>query len=316
MNLHKNNTLFRKTIRVAAQHLEINEIFVEKDYWITLLLNSLSKSTYAQNSVFKGGTSLSKCFELINRFSEDVDIAIIHKTGQSGTDIKNIIRETEKYMTQELAEIQIDGVTSKGSRFRKSVHEYESIDKKNKDNKLIVEINSFANPFPYHYRSIQSMVYDFLKQTGNTKIIRQYDLQSFQINVLDKEQTLLEKLVSLFRFSFDSNPIESMKKKVRHFYDLYYLMNDSTCVSFVKSDEFNIKLDKIVTHDKEIFDEPIGWREKTISESPLITDFYNVWKQIKSTYKTELSALAYTSIPDEVHVANSFKKIVNLIEGI
>jgi len=219
-------------------------------------------------------------------------------------------------MTRELTEIKIDGVTSKGSRFRKSVHEYESIDKKNKDNKLIVEVNSFANPFPYQVRSIKSMVHDFLAQTGNTKLVQQYNLQPFQINVLNKEQTLLEKLVSLIRFSFDTHPIESMKKKIRHFYDLHYLMNDTTCVSFVKSDEFNMKLDEIVTHDKKIFGEPIGWREKTIAESPLINDFDNVWKQIKSTYKMELSALAYASIPDEVHVANSFKKIVNLIEGI
>ena len=55
----------------------------------------------------------------------------------------------------------MEGVTSKGSRFRKSVHEYESIDAKNKNNKLIVEINSFANPFPYQVRSVKSLVHDF-----------------------------------------------------------------------------------------------------------------------------------------------------------
>ena len=93
-------------------------------------------------------------------------------------------------------------------------------------------------------------------------------------------------------------------------------MNDNECVLFVKSDMFNLKLKELLIHDKEIFDEPIGWREKAIAESPLVTNFGNVWKQIRSTYKMELSALAYTSIPDEAHVAKSFKKLVKLVEGI
>ena len=55
----------------------------------------------------------------------------------------------EKEITSDLNELQIDGVTSKGSRFRKSVFEYVTTEKGNASNKLIVEINSFANPFPF-----------------------------------------------------------------------------------------------------------------------------------------------------------------------
>jgi predicted nucleotidyltransferase component of viral defense system len=264
MNLHDDKKLFSDTIRAAAQNLKINEVFVEKDYWITLVLNRLAKSQSAKEAVFKGGTSLSKGFGLINRFSEDVDIAIIHENNKSGNEIKNIIRTIEKEMTSELNEIQLEGVTSKGSRFRKSVHEYESIDTKNKNNKLIVEINSFANPFPYQPLPVKNLIHDFLTQTGNEKIIKQYSLQPFQINVLHKEQTLLEKLVSLIRFSFDKNPVESISKKIRHFYDLHYLMNDADCADFVKSDDFKKKFNELLTHDKELFDKPEGWREKTM----------------------------------------------------
>src|SRR5690606_11520618 len=49
---------------------------VEKDWWVTLTLRALFQSAYAQHIVFKGGTSLSKCWKLISRFSEDVDIAL------------------------------------------------------------------------------------------------------------------------------------------------------------------------------------------------------------------------------------------------
>jgi predicted nucleotidyltransferase component of viral defense system len=313
MNLHTNKKLFSDTIRAASEHLKINEEFVEKDYWITLLLKKLSKSKYSKDTVFKGGTSLSKCYGIINRFSEDVDIAIINDDDKSGNQVKTIIRETGKAMTTELTEINIEGVTSKGSRFRKTVHEYESTDPKNKNNKIIVEINSFANPFPHLLHSINTMVHDFLNQTGNTKIIEQYNLQPFQINVLDKKQTLLEKLASLIRFSLDENPAESIKNKIRHFYDIYYLISDTDCISFSKTEEFKTKFNELLIHDKEIFDEPVGWKNKSIYDSPLLHNFDSIWEQLKSTYRTELFALAFSAIPDEEEIAKSFKEIVSII---
>ena len=315
MNLHNDKKLFRDTIRAAAQNLKINELFVEKDYWISLVLHRLSESKFYSDSVFKGGTSLSKSYGLIDRFSEDIDIAIINEDSKSGNEIRSLIRNVEKEMTKDLIEIQIKGLTSKGSRFRKTVHEYDSIDEKNKNNKLVVEVNSFANPFPHQVRPVKSLVYDFLLQTGNTGIIDPHSLQPFDINVLNKEQTLLEKLVSLIRFSYDENPTESIKRRVRHFYDLHFLMDDSDCASFVKADGFIQKLMELLVHDKDIFDDPPGWQDKTIAESPLISDFENMWNQIRSTYRTELSALAYSKIPDEVYIAQSFKELIKRIQS-
>jgi predicted nucleotidyltransferase component of viral defense system len=77
MKLHQDPKLFSDTIRAASQHLNIKLEFVEKDYWITLVLCELSRSKFSDISVFKGGTSLSKGYNLIERFSEDVDLAII-----------------------------------------------------------------------------------------------------------------------------------------------------------------------------------------------------------------------------------------------
>jgi predicted nucleotidyltransferase component of viral defense system len=76
MKLHTDIKLFSDSIRITSQQMKIKDVFVEKDYWITLVLSQLAKSEYASQTVFKGGTSLSKGFGLIDRFSEDVDIAI------------------------------------------------------------------------------------------------------------------------------------------------------------------------------------------------------------------------------------------------
>ena len=314
MNLHTNIKLFTNTIRSASQYLEIKQEFVEKDYWITLVLNHLATSKYADLTVFKGGTSLSKGHGLIDRFSEDVDLAIIDAKKRSGNKIKTIIRTVEKETTTALKEIPVEGMTSKGSRFRKSVFEYHTVIPKFDNNKFIVEVNSFANPFPYQKMQIKSMVYDFLMATDNRRYIEQYALQLFYVNVLDKEQTLVEKLVSLIRFSFDEDPVFSISKKIRHFYDLYFLTKDDDCDHFLKLQTFNERFEEILDHDRELFKEPVGWNDKPFISSPLINDFPAIWGKLVKQYKTELSALAYKPIPDQQLIFQSFNHLIDQLK--
>lgn len=314
MILHKDGIIFKDLLLSTSLHLSIPLSFVEKDYWITLVLSRLANSKYVDDSVFKGGTSLSKGYNLIEQFSEDIDIAIINDKGKTANEIKTLIQTIEKEITPDLTELQMDGVTSKGSRFRKTLFEYVTTDKGNANNKLIVEINSFANPFPYQRLTIQSMVFDFLMQTKNEKHIEQYNLQSFEVNVLNKEQTLLEKLVSLLRFSFEENAAERISEKLRHFYDLYYLMRNPECFEFVASALFKKQFDTMLQLDRAMFEEPIGWQSKSISESPLMNNFSTIWSQLTGKYQTELSALAYRPIPDEKDVAKCFEELIKRIE--
>ena len=76
MTLHNDYDIFYRAIKETSDSTGIADYFIEKDYWITLVLKRLSESKYVNSVVFKGGTSLSKGFKLINRFSEDVDIAV------------------------------------------------------------------------------------------------------------------------------------------------------------------------------------------------------------------------------------------------
>lgn len=312
MILHQNNKLFSETLKYASQFLNIKLEFIEKDYWITLVLNRLASSEYSNEAVFKGGTSLSKGYNIIERFSEDVDIAIMNINNKSGNEIKTMIRNIEKEISKELIEIQDNHKTSKGSRFRKSVFEYVVLEKTN-NNKLIIEINSFANPFPFQECYISSMVYNFLIQTNNAVFIEQYNLQPFKLNVLSKEQTLLEKIVSLIRFSYQENVIESISGKIRHFYDLYYLMQTRECIDFVRSNSFKEDFFSILNHDKKMFEEPMGWQEKQLDESLLVSSFPIIWEKIKGIYQNELSALAFRPIPDEKIVAQSFEYLLKRI---
>lgn len=66
----------KATIDQAVKLSGINAKAIEKDWWVTLTLKALFQSAYSKYFVFKGGTSLSKCWKLISRFSEDIDIAL------------------------------------------------------------------------------------------------------------------------------------------------------------------------------------------------------------------------------------------------
>ena len=65
-----------ETFNTSAQKLRIHSISIEKDEWVTAVIRALFSLPYAEHLLFKGGTSLSKCWHIIERFSEDVDIAI------------------------------------------------------------------------------------------------------------------------------------------------------------------------------------------------------------------------------------------------
>lgn len=60
MKLHENRDVFTEIIEITADEIGLPEIYIEKDYWVTLALNNLYLSRYANQVVFKGGTSLSK----------------------------------------------------------------------------------------------------------------------------------------------------------------------------------------------------------------------------------------------------------------
>jgi predicted nucleotidyltransferase component of viral defense system len=281
MKLHNYKELFSTLVTLAAKSLRMTPAFVEKDYWITLVLYNLANSLYVDSVVFKGGTFLSKGYRLINRFSEDIDIAMIEEN-LSGNALKTKIRNIEKEITVGFAETVDPNITSKGSMFRKSVFEYPSsisgILMGNTARRIIVEINSFANPYPYVKQEISSFITKFLLETNKQETIDTYNLQGFSLNVLDKRRTMIEKLVSLVRFSFSENPTQAIQSKIRHFYDLYYLAQDAECAEYIGTDQFKTDFSELLVHDKAAFDTPDGWQMKGIMELPLVVSLPALWE--------------------------------------
>ena len=319
MNLHENRNLFISIVKDMSEKTSISEVYIEKDYWLTRALQRLSKNPSVEKVVFKGGTALSK-IGITCRFSEDIDIAVIEANSFSGNQLKMLIKRLAKDMADELEEKVVKGITSKGSRFYKAIYLYPNLVGQEtktavKTGQLLIEINTFANPYPYSKQQITSFLSDYLLSLNRQDLVEKYNLLPFSVNVLDKRRTMLEKLVSLFRFSFSENPKIELAKKIRHFYDLYYLANDKDCAEYIQSIDFQKELQELFTQDQQEFDKPQGWQTKAVKDSPLVTDFPLLWNTLRDTYLSELPKLAFISVPDEKEIEKKFMEIMQKINS-
>jgi len=317
MKLHNDHERFSALINVASEHFRISQTFIEKDYWITRSLQRMSQNPNAEKVVFKGGTSLAKAYRLTNRFSEDIDIAVIDADFFSGNQLKMLIKRLAKDMANDLEEKVVQGETSKGSRFYKAIYLYPNLagltSSTVKAGQLLIEINTYGNPYPYIKQDVTSFIADYLTVINRQDLIEEYELKSFSINVLDKRRTIVEKLVSLIRFSFEENVLKALAAKIRHFYDLYYLTKDAECADYINSADFQKDLSELLIHDQQEFDKPAGWQTKTLKDTPLLKEFSTFWASLRSIYQFELAPLAFSEIPNEKLIEKSFVKLMNKI---
>lgn len=322
MNLHENREVFEEVLTAASLPVEQGGIgvrlaFLEKDYWVTRALQNLAESRFANQAVFKGGTSLSKACGVGYRFSEDIDIAITSDDGRSENQTKTLVGGIGKAMSAGLEEVQMPD-TRKFSKYRKAYYRYPQVSTSGnagavKQGVIQLEVVSFANPYPYRKRNIGSLIRDFLLLRGREDMVVQYGLNEFEVNVLDLGRTATEKMVSLTRQSLGDDYQGGLRARIRHFYDLHYLLQDADCRAYLESEEFVSDFGRLLAEDRERFAEPSGWQLRTLAESPLVTDFESVWESLQPVYERELSDLAYRPLPGSEEVVASFKTIVGLL---
>lgn len=209
--------------------------------------------------------------------------------------------------------------TRKYSKYRKTFYRYQvttenGIIEAINPGQVLLEIVSFANPYPYQKVFIKSFLTEYLENMGRNDIIESYGMQGFEIQVLAKSRTATEKLISLIRHSLSADYISELKAKIRHFYDLYFLWNDPESRAYLESAEFKTDFKALLSSDQAQFKEPEGWCDKKVSDSPLISSFDIVWSELKETYSKELPELAYQAIPSPESVAKSFKELSVLLK--
>jgi len=319
MRLHENIELYRDAIVATAQMKNLPEIYVEKDYWVTVALHAIFTSEVGSYAVFKGGTALSKCFSVIDRFSEDIDIVLLKEGSESGNLLKNRLKKISETVAAILPEIEAPGITNKFGMIRKTAHTYQH----HFDGKfgqvrdiIILETTWLGSFEPYTTANVNSFVAEMMEATGQSALVEEYNLQPFQVNILSKERTLCEKIMSLVRFSFTPDPITDLSNKVRHIYDIHKLLSMDDMIAFFNSDEFESMLLKVSSEDVVSFKNNNEWLANHPSTAIIFSDTENTWNQIKNTYFTTFADLVYGELPTEVEILETTSQVNKRLKAI
>jgi hypothetical protein len=312
MNLHEQPIRFEQMLRATAEHFKIVEAFVEKDYWLSLVLKRLADSPFYKLCVFKGGTSLSKAYQIIQRFSEDVDLAFITE-GQSNNQVKKAIDTISKQLTEGLPENYVEGLTSKGSRFRRTAHRYPQISEfpiqSQLSSDLILEINAFANPSPAESKSIQTLFADFCIQTGRENLVSEFGLEPFNIQVLSLSRTLAEKIMAIIRASYHLEPLAQLQEKIRHLYDLHQALQRPDMQAWLASDDLFTLLDAVRADDAKNSEFQGAWAQQPLAQAPLFQASEAFWTGLQRTYQGPFQSLVYGTPPAFADVCHSLHQI-------
>ena len=124
MKLHQDKTLFRQAVQFTSDQMKIPAIYIEKDYWVTYALYTIFNNAIGSDTVFKGGTALSKCYKMIERFSEDIDLVVLRRDGETDSRLKTKIRTIGTVVDTVLPEVVVEGITHKMGMNRKTAHTY------------------------------------------------------------------------------------------------------------------------------------------------------------------------------------------------
>lgn len=297
---------------VVANEKQINPIIVEKDYWLTHCLWSLQQ----QGLVFelKGGTSLSKGFNLINRFSEDIDIKIYPNSSLNLKTGKNHDKSSHIQNRKQFFDVLAKNLKAPDMTFHR---DYNFDDEKMRNAGIRAEYQSlfssinalksgvvlelgFDQTTPNIPCNINSWVLD-KALVFNIAVIHN---QAKAVKCYCPEYTFVEKLQTIstkyrLQRTEDSWPINFL----RHYYDVYQLLGDKRVLDFIGTEKY-------VQHKEKRFR---SQDEKNIknNEAFLLTD-----GEIRKLYTEEYQKKSAIYFGDQPNFESILKRIEKHIDQL
>lgn len=311
MRLHNNSEEYRDLIRLTAESYHLDPTIIEKDYWVTFALYNISHSEMRERIVFKGGTSLTKCYADLKRFSEDIDIALLAE-GLTSSAIKNQLKKTENIMSIGFEKSSFENEIKSGN-YRYTQYHYHSEFSGNLEElhpKIRFELTSFMEPYPYEERDVKSFVGIFLDENGYSEEMMNLGLNSFQLNVLSINRTMIEKLVSLIRMSYEPG-LGELLTKTRHFYDIYQTY-DLVEKFYSDAEKLTNMVELVKTAEKNSrFKDAYPYEEKWF-KAPLVNILDD--KKIKKAYEENFGAeFVYGELPKFKLIKEKIRSIVDVL---
>ena len=298
MYLHEDKENFKDIIEQVSNESGRTPMVIEKDYYVTLILKLLSEKL--DNCVFKGGTSLSKGFHAIDRFSEDIDITFDEHIGESRR--KKLKNNILKGISEELGMPITNWESIQSDRDYNAYHfSYESVFGMEDERlpqyvKLETALGSYA--FPTEKVEIGNYIGDYLNGKGRMDIAEKFLLAPFSMKLQALERTYIDKVFALCDYYLQGKS----KRYSRHLYDIYKL---TSRMKF--DDEFITLINEIREHRAQMPNCPSA--KEGVDVTTIITEFCN-----NDFYKEDYQAITSYFAADYVSYEDVVKNILGLVE--
>ena len=290
MNLHEDKEAFYDLAALTAKFIGIPVTAVRRDYYIVLMLQRLAQSRFFSQVVFKGGTSLSKCYPgSIKRFSEDIDLTYIPDEKLSQKQYDRALKAIEKILAEGAFFQKIPD--ERNDRNKSSFLWFDEAEKE--DTKIKLEIGSSVRPDPYELRILKTYVQEYLEACKRNDVILEYGLEEVRINTLCIERTFLDKVMSVKRHAICG----TISNKVRHIYDVTVLFDRPDIQAFL-ADRAGLK--ELLQKTKQTDGFNLEKRNVSAEYNPVSAYDFPSWekyfdKAVRSRYEKLYEDLLYTN---------------------
>lgn len=293
MNWYKNHaSAWKEIIETVAREIGKNEIMVEKDTIQSMFLFELSKSELP--FVFKGGTSLSKAYQLIDRFSEDIDLSMKYRPTQS-------VRSKSKALILRIAENL--GLTLANPEAIKSRYDYNKyIFRYNSmfsefPLEIIVETSYYQAVYPVEPHRVDSFVGRFCRERGITLPV-EFAAAETTMNVQAIERTFVDKVFAVCDYR-----IQNMQDRdSRHLYDICKLLN-----RVALEERLDALIDQVRDDRMQSQNNPSAQLQHNITE--MLRDIIRS-RFYESDYKNVTQKLLYEDVSYDDAIEHGIAKIV------
>lgn len=226
-----------KQLNIINNQLNINPFNAEKDFWMCWALEKLFEFTH--HIVFKGGTSLSKVYEIIDRYSEDIDITIDYTQFIDPIDLTNISKTKLRQISDLLKQHLIIYLKKEVLPFLNNIYKNEFLDEKGY---FIIENDDVINfiypsvlsksDYLLNWVKIEFGIRNSMVPSEKKEIHTYFDkvfgnTANISVNVLSPIRTFWEKVTLIHVECHRKRLLSSPDRLSRHWYDLYKLYNSS-----------------------------------------------------------------------------------------
>jgi hypothetical protein len=234
---------FEQLAIAASEHFGstgLSAAAIEKDYFVTEALRLIA-AEYGEKVIFKGGTSLSKGWGLIQRFSEDVDIfldpeAFIPKLGRRAID-RELERLRDKVAEHPGLTLVAEESKKSGGNGRDDYFAYLQRFPGALRNRVLVEAGTASGRQPTEDIALESYAARFLRETGRS--LDADDEATFTMRLLHFRRTFVEKLFTIHsKIELYLSQGKSLGTYARHYYDLHMLAQREEVLLMLDSPEY------------------------------------------------------------------------------